>query len=162
MQNERVLLNARALIELHRDDEAVALLKENSSQGATLLRADIAMRAQKWEEAAKILMEVVGPPPPSDKNLSDEQVSALINAAIAYALIDDQTSLDKLAIDYSDVMASKPQDSTFQMLTQPEKTGQMRDLAAAQAQLSQVDMFQSFLNNYRNKTAAPAEKTTKE
>ena len=38
---------------------------------------------------------------------------------------------------------------TFQMLTEPEKTGQMRDLGAAQSQISQVDMFQDFLNKYR-------------
>ena len=157
-QNERVLLQARALSELHRDDEATALLKDNASDGATLLRADIAMRGQKWAEAAKILMELVGSPPPSDKTLSPEQATALINASIAYALANDQTSLDKLAIDYGEGMSSLPQKSTFAMLTQPEKMGQLRDLAAAQVQLSQVDMFQGFLNNYRNGTATGAAK----
>ena len=161
MQNERVLLHARALSELHRDNEAVALLKENSSPGAALLRADIAMHTQKWGDAAKILMEVVGPPPSEDKSLSDDQASVLINAAIAYALADDQVSLDKLAIDYGAAMAPKSQNSTFLMLTRPEKTGQMRDLAAAQVQLSQVDMFQSFLNNYRSSTQTNAETTKK-
>jgi hypothetical protein len=39
------------------------------------------------------------------------------------------------------------------MLTQPEKTGQLRDLASAQSQISQVDTFQGFLNGYRS--AAP-------
>ncbi|MFA5040351.1 MAG: hypothetical protein WC464_01790 [Bdellovibrionales bacterium] len=163
LQNERVLLHARALSELQRNNEAVALLKENSSPGAALLRADIAMRAQQWQEAGKILMEVVGPPPPEDKSLSDDQASTLINAAISYALADDQTSLDKLAIDYGAAMQPKSQNSTFLMLTQPEKTGQMRDLAAAQVQLSQVDMFQRFLNNYRNSLISDANKpATKE
>jgi hypothetical protein len=46
-------------------------------------------------------------------------------------------------------MAATTQNNTFRMLTQPEKTGQLRDLTAAQSQISQVDMFQGFLNNYR-------------
>ncbi len=149
MNDERTLLQARALSELHRDDEAVALLKENASPAAALLRADIAMHAQKWDDAGKILLDVVGPPPPEDKALSDDQASTLVNAAIAFALADDQESLDKIAIDYGPAMLAKSQNSTFLMLTQPEKTGQTRDLAAAQVQLSQVDMFQRFLNNYR-------------
>ncbi|MDR3449696.1 MAG: hypothetical protein P4M15_08135 [Alphaproteobacteria bacterium] len=148
-QNDRVLLQARALSELHRAAEATALLKDNNSQGARMLRADIAMHAQAWPEAAKALMELVGPPPQNGKTLTSQQSTWLINAAIAYALDSDQAGLDQLAIDYSAAMASMPQNDTFRMLTQPEKEGQMRDLAAAQSQISQVDMFQDFLNSYR-------------
>jgi hypothetical protein len=148
-QNERILLRARALSELHRDADATALLKDNSSEGAKMLRADIAMHAQEWADAAKALMDLVGPPPPSGKVLTTDQSAWLVNAAIAYALANDQTGLDRLAIDYSSVMTTSTQNDTFRMLTQPEKTGQLRDLAAAQSQISQVDMFQGFLNNYR-------------
>ncbi len=161
MQNEQILLRARALSELKRDDEASALLKDNPSSGAMLLRADIAMRAQKWGDSAKILLNLVGPPPSGGATLSSDQAGWLINAAIAYALADDQVNLDKLAIDYGDAMSAQPQNNTFLMLTRPEKTGQMRDLAAAQAQLSQVDMFQGFLNNYRSVPQADAGETAK-
>jgi hypothetical protein len=157
MQNERVLLHARALSELHRDDEASALLKDNTSTDAALLRADIAMRTQNWGDAAKTLMVLVGAPAP-DRPLSQDQAEWLINAAIAYALADDQASLDKLAIDYGKNMETQPQNGTFRMLTRPEKTGQLRDLAAAQVQLSQVDVFQGFLNNYRKAAATDAGK----
>jgi hypothetical protein len=115
-----------------------------------MLRADIAMHGQQWNDAAKALMDLVGPPPASGKTLSPTQADWLVNAALAYALADDQTGLDKLAIDYSAPMAAAPQNDTFRILTQPEKTGELRDLSAAQSQISQVDMFQSFLNNYRS------------
>jgi len=154
LQNERVLLRARALSELHRDVEATALLKDNTTDGAKMLRADIARHAQKWGDAAKALMELAGPPPATGKVLTADQAGWLVNAAIAYALDSDQAGLDKLAIDYSAAMASMPQNDTFRMLTQPEKTGQLRDLAAAQAQITQADMFQGFLNNYRTTPAA--------
>jgi tetratricopeptide (TPR) repeat protein len=150
LQTERALLRARALSELHRSDEANALLKDNPSPDAKKLRADIAMHAQKWGEAAKTLMELVGSPPPAGSALSAEQAEWLVTAAIAYALADDQTNLDRLAIDYSGAIAKSPQNDTFLMLTRPEKTGQLHDLAAAQTQIMQTDMFQGFLNHYRN------------
>jgi hypothetical protein len=55
-------------------------------------------------------------------------------------------------------MATLPQNDTFRMLTRSEKTGQSRDLAAAQSQISQVDMFQGFLNDYRNAESATTKK----
>jgi hypothetical protein len=155
-QNQRILLHARALSELHREPEAIALLKDNTTQGAMLLRADIAMHGQNWDDAAKTLMDLVGPPPATGKSLTADQAGWLLNAAIAYALGNDQTGLDKLAIDYSAPMVGTPQNDTFRMLTQPEKTGQLRDLAAAQAQITQVDMFQGFLNGYRATPEAKA------
>ncbi len=158
-QTQRLLLRARALSEMHRDDEASALLKDAPGADAALLRADIAMRAQNWDEAAKILLALVGPS--SDKALTSEQADWLTNAAIAFALADDQANLDKLAIDYDKAMEAMPQSGAFKMLTRPEKTGQMRDLATAQSQLTQVDMFQSFLNNYRKAAQAGTEDTAK-
>jgi len=158
LQNERLLLKARSLSELHRDADAAALLKDNTTPGAMMLKVDIAMHAQAWGEAAKALMDLVGAPPASGHTLSPTQAEWLVNAAIAYALADDQPGLDRLAIDYSAAMAGSQQNDTFRMLTQPEKTGELRDLTAAQTQISQVDMFQGFLNTYRNApdaTAAP-------
>jgi hypothetical protein len=159
MQNERTLLRARALSEQHHEADATALLKDNNSMDAKKLRADIAMHGQNWGDAAKDLMDLVGPPPPAAVDLTPEQANWLLNAAIAYALAGDQTGLDRLAIDYSTAMAKAPQNDTFRVLTQPEKTGQLRDLNAAQAQISQVDMFQGFLNTYRTTPdAGPAKK----
>ncbi len=149
MQTERTLLRARALSELRRNDEAATILKDNAAPAAKFLRADIAMRSQKWGNAAKTLLELTGAPPPNGTSLSADQAGWLLNAAIAYALADDQAGLDRLAIDYSAAMKGLPQNDTFLMLTRPEKTGQLRDLAAAQAQISQVDMFQGVLNAYR-------------
>jgi hypothetical protein len=139
---------------MKRDTDAMALLKDNTTQGAMMLRADIAMHGQQWNDAAKTLMDLVGAPPASGKTLSPAQADWLTNAAMAYALADDQAGLDKLAIDYSAAMVGTSQNDTFRILTQPDKTGQLRDLSAAQAQISQVDMFQGFLNNYRSAPTA--------
>jgi hypothetical protein len=52
-------------------------------------------------------------------------------------------------------MAGTKQNNTFRVLVQPEKSGQLRDLAAAQSRLSDVDMFQGFLDAFRKSDEAP-------
>ena len=49
-------------------------------------------------------------------------------------------------------MNAMPQNDTFRVLTQPEKDGQLRDITAAQSKLTDVNMFQDFLNSYRKAT----------
>lgn len=161
LQNERLLLRAKALSELHQDDEALALLANNTNQSARLLRADITMHAQHWGEAAKNLMELIGAPPQAGETLSHDQAEWLVNTAIALSLAGDQTGLDKLAIDYGAAMAGSPENDTFRILTRSDKTAQLHDIAAAQARMADVDMFQGFLNGYRKTTdavKAPEEK----
>jgi tetratricopeptide (TPR) repeat protein len=160
MQNERVLLKARALSELHRDEEAMNLLKGNTHPAALMLSADISMHAQNWDQTAKTLLDLIGPPPAPGHTLTASQADWLVRCALATALAGDQTGLDKLAIDYGAAMAGTAQNDTFRVLTQPDKTAQMADIAAAQSRLSEVDMFQGFLNAYRSdKDAAPADKS---
>ncbi|MDD3030445.1 MAG: hypothetical protein PHS57_09275 [Alphaproteobacteria bacterium] len=153
IKNERMLLRARALSEMDQPAEVDALLKDNTSPGALLLRADLAMKAKQWKTASTLLMELVGPPPPENKSLSPDKASWLLNAAIACAMLDDQDCLGALARDYGNTMKQQAQSNMFDLLTQPESMGQMSNLAAAQAQLSQTDMFSGFLNSYRQ--AAP-------
>jgi hypothetical protein len=154
MQSDRQLLRAKALSEMHKDDDAMALLKDNNSEAAKLLRADITMHAQHWGDAAKALLDLVGPPPLPGNSLKSDQAEWLINSAIALSLAGDEPGLTKLRTDYSASMAGTSQNSTFKLLTEPEATTAPRDIAAAQARITDADMFQDFLNNFRKADAA--------
>ena len=86
-----------------------------------------------------------------------------MNCAIALSLANDQAGLDKLANRYGAAMANMPEADTFRVLTQPEKEGgQLRDLAAAQSKLTDVNMFQGFLNAYRKAGALDATSDAKD
>ncbi|MER2519450.1 MAG: hypothetical protein ABTQ34_02045 [Bdellovibrionales bacterium] len=146
---ERMLLRAKAQSEMRKYDEAIELLRDQNSQPTKILRAEIAMKGQKWPDAAKYLLQLIGPPPTEKTPLSREQASQLINAAIAMALSGDTNAIDQLAIDYGPAMDKTPQSDTFRVLTQPDKLGQLQDLADVQSRLTDLDMFQGFLNVYR-------------
>ena len=147
---ERKILRARALSEQGKSGEALALLGNNDSKPAKVLRADINMRAQRWAEAAKALLDLIGQPPKAGEQITSEQAQWLVNCAVALALAGDVAGLDRIAIDYTPAMVGQPQNDTFRILTRPDKVGQLRDIASAQSKITEVDMFRGFLNNYRS------------
>jgi tetratricopeptide (TPR) repeat protein len=149
LTNQRLLMRARALSELNKPDEALTLLQSNDTAPAKLLRASINMRAMRWSDAAKALLDIVGPPPANGAKLTDDQSRLLVNCAVAMALAGDSAGLDRLAIDYGPVLANIPQNDAFRVLTRPEKTSQPKNLAAAQARIAEVDLFRGFLDSYR-------------
>jgi hypothetical protein len=154
LQNERQLLRAKALEESSKPDEALVLLRENTRKEAKLLKVDIYMRTQHWTEAAQILQELIGSPPKAGEQLRPEVAEYLVNSAVALSLAGDQTGLDRLAIDYAAAMGGTPQNDTFRLLTQPDTDGQLKDIAAAQSRIADVNLFQGFLDSYR-KTSDP-------
>jgi hypothetical protein len=156
--SERLLLRAKALSENNKEDDAMELLKAETGRDAKILRADINMHAQHWDDAAKNLLDVIGPPPQAGQTLNSREAEWLVNCAIAFSLANDTDGLSKLAIDYGAAMAGTPQNDTFQVLTTQDKPMQLKDISAVQSKLSDVGLFQGFLNAYRN---APADKTGK-
>ena len=153
IQQERLLLRAKALLDLKRYDEALAEIANDNHIPAKMLRAEINMSTKNWQEAAKDLLDLAGPPPTAGANFKEEQADWLLRAAVSMAMSGDQVGLDRLAIDYGAAMAGTSQKDAFRMLVQPEKEGDLRDIASIQRRISDVDMFQGFLNYYRKSDA---------
>ncbi len=149
IRDERSLLRARALSEMGKNEEAMAALPAEKSEKAELLRADIAMRAKKWDEVARTLLAIVGTPPADGAALPADKAEWTVTIALAMALGGDADGLRRLADAYGPSMDKTARADLFRILTRPEKATQPKDLAAAQTKLSEVDMFKGFLDSYR-------------
>ncbi|MBP2229316.1 tetratricopeptide (TPR) repeat protein [Azospirillum agricola] len=151
---ERRLMQAKAMAELNRGDEALRLLAEDDSTNANLLRVDIAWRGQKWDAAALALNKVIGPPPPAGQILDPGASQLVLNRAVALALAGDGTGLSQMRKDFEPAMKGGPNEDAFRVLTRPEQALGLIDVSTIRSRVAEVDMFQKFLKNYRGKQTA--------
>jgi hypothetical protein len=142
---QRTLLKARALSDLGKREEAEALIKDMKNENAMRLKVDIAWRAKEWATASQYLAEMTGNEPPEEE-LTDKQVSLLLDRAVAYAMSQNPDGLKRLYQNFGKAMDKKPQGALFKAITQPEGgIPQEKDIAA----LTAIDLFQEYLEDYR-------------
>lgn len=165
---ERNLLAAKAKAELGKLDEALASLADDYSDVASRLRVDITWKAQKWPEAAAALSALTTPRPDSNSGskdkkptvdanaLSGEMPVLLLRQATALALAGDRDGLDRLRDNYGAKMEKTTLATAFRLLTRPESAGGLPDRGTLQSRISEVQLFQSFLEKYRDSAAAVA------
>lgn len=146
---ERRLMQAKALAELNRGDEAMQLLAQDDSGNANLLRVDIAWKGQKWDAAALALNKVIGPPPAPGKPLDPSMSQLVLNRAVALALAGDGNGLNLLKKDFEGAMKGGPNEDAFRILTRPEQAMGLIDVGTIRSRVAEVDMFKKFLKEYR-------------
>ena len=146
---ERRLMQAKALAELNRGDEAMQLLAQDDSTNANLLRVDIAWKGQKWDAAALALNKVIGPPPSPGKPLDPNMSQLVLNRAVALALAGDGNGLNLLKKDFEGSMKGGPNEDAFRILTRPEQAMGLIDVGTIRSRVAEVDMFKKFLKQYR-------------
>ncbi|WP_042442674.1 membrane protein [Azospirillum sp. B510] len=157
---ERRLMQAKALAELNRGDEAMQLLAQDDSTNANLLRVDIAWKGQKWDAAALALNKVIGPPPAPGKPLDPNMSQLVLNRAVALALAGDGNGLNLLKKDFEGSMKGGPNEDAFRILTRPEQAMGLIDVSTIRSRVAEVDMFKKFLKEYRGGKQAPDKPTS--
>ncbi|HEV7368015.1 MAG TPA: tetratricopeptide repeat protein, partial [Arenibaculum sp.] len=150
LASERKVLRARALAQTGRPADALALLADEPGRPADLLRVDIAWRAGNWAEAASALGRIVGPPPADGALLAPRETQMVLNRAVALGLADDAAGLERLGAEFGPAMAGTPDADAFRVLTRAGQGGGLVDLATIQRRVAEVDVFHSFLAEYRN------------
>ncbi len=155
LQQERQLLQARALIEQNRTDEAKTILQARSDDTALQLLADIAWRAGDWGEAARLLRQRLGAA--SREALPPDRAQLAVRAATALALAGDQTGLEQLAKDFGVALRATPQYPVFAVLTESQDVQSLREIAARVGNDGAADSFNKFLERYREASGAARE-----
>lgn len=151
LASERRLLRAKALAELRRSEEAIALLSGDDSLPANMLRVDIAWREQKWDQAAVALEKVIGSPPPPGRSVDKFTSQLILNRAIALSLAGDNQNLEAMRRSFGSAMAATADADAFRILTRPEQAGGGMDLSTIRARVAEVDVFQNFLKTLRDR-----------
>lgn len=149
MAEERKLLRARALSQIDKGAEAVQLLAADQSRNANLLRIDIAMRDKQWKAAAQALADVIGAPPAPGATLDPQMSSLVVNRATALSLAGDNAALDALRRDFGPAMEKTKDATFFRLLTRPEESAGLADANTIRQRITEIDLFRSFLDNYR-------------
>lgn len=148
LERQRRLVEARALADAGRINTAIELLSTMSGPEAVRLKVDVLWKAKRWREAGERLEALLGARWQDALPLDDQERGDVLRVGIAYALANDQLSLDRLRQKFRTKMAASPQAHTFDVVTQPIQSQgtEFQDIAR---EIASVDTMTRFLQEYR-------------
>lgn len=149
LRQQRYLLEARALSDMGRTDQALELAGEVRTAEGEALKADILWSAERYKDSAEQTERFLGQRR-TGTPLSENERRQVLRAAIAHALGDDGLSLDRIRTSWRALMAQTPDARTFDILTAPiEARGvEYREIARS---IADLDTLQAFLKTYRER-----------
>ncbi len=145
------LLRARALADLKKPEEAFAALALQTQEPDVLrLRADIAWRSKRWQDAADALEQIITSQEISQtRPLSDDQAATILNWGVALYLADNRSVLANLREQYSDLMAQTSLAKKFDVITRPRQSALLSDRNTINNIVSETDIFKNFLESFK-------------
>jgi len=150
VNHQRMMLEARALAQMKRYDQALDLVSVDTSEDAKKLQADIAWDSGQWSTAAQTTENLLGQHWSDDKPLADEERTDVMRAAIAYSLANDETSLERLRAHFAPKMQGTPDANAFAVVTQniDQQGLAFRETAA---KLASVGTLEAFMKDFKQK-----------
>ncbi|MGE5478063.1 MAG: tetratricopeptide repeat protein [Bacteroidales bacterium] len=147
--DQRRYLRVRALAELGRTAEALALIINDQSETAKQLRAEIYWDLKKWPEAATALEATIDKPEGASP-IAPATARRLVDLATALTLARDDRGLARLRRTYGPRMAKTDFKEAFDLLTSEPERG-IADYRLVANKIKQVEEFQTFMNNWRQR-----------
>lgn len=149
------LLRARALLQMDRGEQAIALLNSfEPTPDVNRLRADIAWQGGLWEDAAEALQDlIIDEDMEGADRIAERQADLILNRAVALNLAGDRVELAAMRQRYSPLMDKTPQGALFEVVTRPRSINMMNEQQTITNIVSEVDMFKNVLESYRTVTA---------
>ncbi len=145
---QRRHLRAQVLAGLKRTGDALALLEEDESENAELLRMEVFWKSANWRDAAKslrLLVKLSGAKP--DEPVNDVQATRLINYVIALTNAGGERAVSQIRREYGPAMAGTKFAEAFELVTAPATIGTL----PPEGVTSKVQEAETFLTAYRDK-----------
>ncbi len=148
-RRQSALLRAKANSMLGKTEDAFRALSLLPQDADVLkLRADIAWKAKKWQDAADSLEKII-----SGENISltrpitEDQANEILNWAVALYLADNRYVLANLRERYSDAMKQTAKAKEFEVVTRPRQNILLSDRDTINTIIEETDIFSGFMNN---------------
>jgi tetratricopeptide (TPR) repeat protein len=149
IQTFRKHVEARALAEKKRYEEAEVLLEGDRSADAEVLRADIYWGAEDWPRVTTSIRKLLGDGWRRNEPLTALQRLNLVRLSIAMTFAEDRAGLIEMRRRYANLMRGGDFANAFDLLTNDQELSG-RELNAIASQIASVDKLQSFMRDYRN------------
>jgi tetratricopeptide (TPR) repeat protein len=155
VKRARLLLEAKALSDLSRTDQALDLLEVERGPEIDRLRADIYWTGRRWREAGEAHERILDEAWRGEAPLTDSQRGDVMRAAISYVMADEGLSLDRLRSKFATKMAQSTDARTFAFVTgaNRSKAADIREMARA-AVAAGADNLSDFMQAYRERYPA--------
>lgn len=153
VKRARLLLEAKALSDLSRTDQALEMLEAERGTEIDRLRADIYWTGRRWREAGEAYERLLGESWRGDRTLNDSERADVMRAGVAYVMASENLSLDRLRSKFAPKMARGADARTFAFITGADRTraSDIREMARATAN---ADTLSEFLKAYRERYPA--------
>lgn len=148
LRRERTQLEARAMIDLGRYGEAAAMLEDDESKEAHLLRADLYWGAKDWPAIVENTDLVLGSRWRDKAPLTIDEQRQILRTAVAFTMLEREDGLDILRRRYDLAMTTGPFGNAFSVIT-GSGVASPSNLRAAVSNLADVDRLESFMDKYR-------------
>lgn len=148
---QRRHLRARSLMGQERVEDALALLKDDKSMDADLLRMEMYWNDRDWVQASQSLnrlLRAYGARP--KEPLDDLQGQTVLNIAIAMTLSGNERGIDRLRRDFGDSMDNGRFRDAFRLIASPDTLG-LISYASIAGKVADVENFQTFMAAYQER-----------
>jgi hypothetical protein len=148
VSHQRLLMEARALAEEKRWDQALDLIAVDQQPDTVKLRADIYWKSANWPQAGQMAELALGERWNDAVPLLPEERQNVMRAAVAYSLANDEVSLERLRTHFAAKMASSPDGNAFQVVSERIDLHGLAFRNAA-AQIASIDTLKAFMKDIR-------------
>jgi len=152
--DQRRHLRSRSLMGKGNIDDALALLKEDKSMDADLLRLEMYWNDQNWVQATKTLNRILRTyEAKANEPLNELQAQTVLNIGIAMTLSGNERGIDRLRLNYGDAMDDSPFRDAFRLIASPDTFGLISYTSIA-GKVKDVKNFKTFLSAYQERLKA--------
>ena len=148
LRKQRLHIQVKALADLKRTEEAIDLLKEDDSETAKMLRAEIFWQAQQWDQAADALKVLIKKPQPNVP-LTPSEAQRVLDWAAALRLAGRPKVVMRLRENFMPYMKKTDLAQAFDFITKTQQQGVLDYRQVAQ-EVESAESFHTFAKEYTN------------